>query len=53
MKQLNAIIFFLMPIIMLVIAYIDIRFLFIPAVTYYLWFFSEYDDLVYSRRHKK
>lgn len=53
MKQLNAIIFFLMPIIMLVIAYIDMRFLFIPAVTYYLWFFSEYDDLVYSRRHKK
>lgn len=53
MKQLNAIVFFLMPIVMLIVAYIDIRFLFIPAVTYYLWFFSEYDDLVYSRRHKK
>lgn len=53
MKQVNAIIFFAIPIVMLIVAYCDIRFLFIPAITYYLWFFSEYDDLVYSRRHKK
>ena len=53
MKQVNAIVFFLIPIVMLIVAYCDIRFLFIPAITYYLWFFTEYDDLIYSRRYKK
>lgn len=53
MKQLNAIVFFLMPIVMLIVAHLDMKFIFIPPIAYYLWFFTEYDDLIYSRRHKK